>query len=816
MAVSVGIDLGTTYSAVAYVPEGSGKPEIILNSEGRKITPSIIQFIGEEAVFGTEAESALAAGEDGCAAAFKRSMGSEAPYCVVGGKTYTATDLSSMLLKKLKQDAEAELGMRIEDAVITVPAYFYSAEREATIQAAKRAGLKVKKLIDEPNAAAMAYGLNHWRENANILVYDLGGGTFDVTLTNMEKGGILRTIVTRGDHILGGRDWDDRMAGILTAKLENETGLSLQDRESGMLIRGVCEGTKKKLSSMAETSVRLSLPDYGYADISVSRTEFEEATADLIERTGVLCRAVIEEAGIRLSDVSDVLLVGGSTRMPQVSLYLMKIFGKKPISHVNPDEAVALGAAIQATKDENAYTKLSVVVKNGKKETDRGKTGLALTRTVKPSRKLDGVGTLSIQETTAHAMGMIAVNPDGTRYINDIIIPANHPRPVKAAKAFYTKTIRDKENEMEIFVLQGDRENPLDNQIPFRYVVSGIKHILRQRGNTLVRVQYSYDRNGVIQIEARQEQDNFNLPIRRETVPSDMSVYGRPIENAEKTGQAGSHVGIYSKWAGVSRIPATNMDRYGNALGDEFDLIEDGTFEGELIFILNLCPEAFDLSMPINALSKKGFKVVNQRGVIESTQFKSGLEEATQLWVISDRIQHLEESVIGIIEEFFHEGHGVYIWGDNDPYYADANLILYKLFGIGMSGDSPGDQVVSLYQAGGNGGIIEDHLISTGIENMYEGITIAAVGTNDKVKPLVYGSNGLVVTAYYDENGRRALIDGGFTRLYYKWDSAGTDRYVVNAAAWLVNLERFADKYNLHSNDKEAGMEEDREVETWD
>ena len=534
MSVSVGIDLGTTYSAVAYVPEGENTPKIIMNSEGRKITPSVIQFMNGNLIFGSEAESAFIAGEEGCAATFKRSMGSNDSYCIIDGKSYSSTDLSALLLRHLKEDAERELNDTIDSAVITVPAYFYSAEREATIRAAEIAGLKVKKIIDEPNAAAMAYGLNHWRENANILVYDLGGGTFDVTLTHMNGNGEWQTVVTRGDHYLGGRDWDNRLENILIDKFEDETGLEIRnDDELLRTVRGLSEGTKRQLTSLKSANANASFSGYGYASVSVTRQEFEENTVDLIERTGTLCRAIMEEANLKWSDVSDILLVGGSTRMPQVSSYLFKLYGKKPITHVNPDEAVALGAAIQSVKESSQYTQLTVAIMDGKKRTDRSASLGKMHLAAKPAKKLDGLGVMTLRETTAHAMGMIAVSEDGTHYVNEIIIPANHPRPVKSAKAFSFRVRRKGLNEMEIFVLQGDKENPLDNMIPFRYVVTGLKYDKKKKGKSIVRIQYSYDDNGVINVEARQDDERTNLTVRRDKVPEDMSKYGLPLDASQ-------------------------------------------------------------------------------------------------------------------------------------------------------------------------------------------------------------------------------------------------------------------------------------------
>jgi len=538
MPISVGIDLGTTYSAVAVIDQETNLPKIVPNREGKNITPSVIQFINGKTVFGSDAQSAFNAGVEGCAATFKRHMGKNDTYCIIDGISYTSEKLSELLLGHLKEEAESVLNDKILDAVITVPAYFYSPEREATISAAEKAGIKVKKIIDEPNAAAMAYGLKYWRENANILVYDLGGGTFDVTLTHMIRDGELNTITTRGDHCLGGRDWDDRIESILLDKFASETGLDTHnDKEIKNIIRGLSEEVKRRLSTQNNYNVTVTLPAHGKAAVTITREEFESRSIDLIDRTGSLCKAVLAEAGISERDVTDVLLVGGSTRMPQVSDYITKIFGKKPISPVNPDEAVAIGAAIQTTKENESYSKLAIQIQNGKKVTDRKTSGVT-SGGVLPVKKLSGVGVLTLRETTAHAMGIIAVSTDSSRYINDIIIPANHPRPVRVAKAFTFHTAAADENEMDVYVLQGDKENPLDNLISYRYVISGIKHIKEKGANKLsgvtkIRVQYSYDNNGVIHVEARQEKENVNLPIRKEQVPEDMSKYALPIDQKE-------------------------------------------------------------------------------------------------------------------------------------------------------------------------------------------------------------------------------------------------------------------------------------------
>lgn len=221
--------------------------------------------------------------------------------------------------------------------------------------------------------------------------------------------------------------------------------------------------------------------------------------------------------------------------------------------------------------------------------------------------------------------------------------------------------------------------------------------------------------------------------------------------------------------------------------GSEFDLIEDGSIIEAQVLILNLCSEA-DISRPKAALERKGFEIVQLN---ECSYLCDALADAAELWVISGRVQRLSPSALDAIESFFREGRGLYIWGDNDPYYADANMILQRLFKASMFGDSPGDQVVTLGTAEGSSGLIPGHLVTTGLTNVYEGITIAEVPTSQSLSPLIYGSNGKVVASYHDQRGCRAIVDGGFTRLYHKWESAGTDRYIVNAAAWLLNVERF-------------------------
>ncbi|MBN2891277.1 MAG: hypothetical protein JXL97_05375 [Bacteroidales bacterium] len=244
----------------------------------------------------------------------------------------------------------------------------------------------------------------------------------------------------------------------------------------------------------------------------------------------------------------------------------------------------------------------------------------------------------------------------------------------------------------------------------------------------------------------------------------------------------------------VSRTLA-KQDQYGNAAGNQYDLAVDGAFEGETIVVLQFYTgEGFDFSLPQAALKEKGFSVyrwMNQPPPAE--ELKEALDKACELWIISSNYQTLNAQHIEVIKEFFDAGHGVYIWGDNDPYYADANYVADALFGGQMLGNYMGNQVVGLKEAKTNSGLVPQHLITTGLQYVYEGITIASIQSNQYLKPLIYNSEGNIVAAYYDNDGKRAILDGGFTRLYISWDAAGTGRYVKNAAAWLVNYERFGE-----------------------
>src|SRR6478735_190132 len=358
MARAVGIDLGTTNSAVS-VLEG-GEPSIISNAEGGRTTPSVVAFSKNgEVLVGEVAKRQAVTNVDRTIRSVKRHMGTDWKSPEIDGKTYTAQEISARILQKLKRDAESYLGETVTDAVITVPAYFDDAERQATKEAGEIAGLNVLRIVNEPTAAALAYGLEKGKEDELILVFDLGGGTFDVSLLEVGKDddgfSTIEVRATSGDNRLGGDDWDNRIGEHLIQQVKNSSGVELaKDKIAMQRLREAAEQAKKELSSATSTNISLqylSMSENGpvHLDTKLTRAQFQQMTQDLLDRTKEPFRSVIRDAGIKLADIDHVVLVGGSTRMPAVTEVVKELTGgKEPNKGVNPDEVVAVGAALQA------------------------------------------------------------------------------------------------------------------------------------------------------------------------------------------------------------------------------------------------------------------------------------------------------------------------------------------------------------------------------------------------------------------------------------------------------------------------------------
>lgn len=351
MGIRVGIDLGTTFSAVACIDEQTGKPKVIKNCFGSAITPSVLCFEPDgNVLYGEDAKSMQAAGDINAVAFFKRSMGKDMFSVEVYGKTYNATDLSAIFLKKIKKEAELQIGEVIDAAVITVPAYFTHKEREATIEAGNRAGLDVLAIINEPTAAAIAYGLNGKDMEQTVLIYDLGGGTFDVTIARINKEEI-DVLGSDGNHELGGKDWDDCIARYMATQFQEQYGIDLsEDREMVTSLLVTAENVKKQLTSKDTVRVPITYKNIK-ANIEITEDLFESISQFLLGTTKELTESLITSLHLSWNEIDGIILVGGSTRMRMVHKYIESMSGKQPLSGINVDESVALGAAIRANID---------------------------------------------------------------------------------------------------------------------------------------------------------------------------------------------------------------------------------------------------------------------------------------------------------------------------------------------------------------------------------------------------------------------------------------------------------------------------------
>ena len=453
--------------------------------------------------------------------------------------------------------------------------------------------------------------------------------------------------------------------------------------------------------------------------------------------------------------------------MPMVEKWVQEMSGRAPLRGINVDEAVCLGAGIQASLEMANQS-----VRRGLPQGTFRKLSL-------PSGK-----NLQIKDVMSHSLGVIAISDDRTQYINSIIIEKNKTIPISAKRSFCHRTFSNSTNDLEIYLTQGESTDVHDILVVSKYVLKGIQYV---PGNvTNIDIEYSYNEDGVINVSGYQTETSIKLVAEKVELPRNMMwLFERPKSLALP----------YSKYAGQSLIPGVKTDMFGNPLGSEYDLAKDGAFKGYKVVIVSLCStwvNKTSLRPVIDALQKKGFSVLIFTEKFTLQELKNVLDDNnSQLWLIADQTGHLSEEHYEFICDFFQRGRGLYIWSDNAPFFVDTNIIISRLFHTEMKGDYLGRKVLTIQKAKKEPGIIKDHLITTGVQSFYEGSTISNVRIDGGLKPLVYSSDGLIVTAYYDSDDKRCLVDGGFTRLYAEWDSAGTDRFVVNCAAWLANLERF-------------------------
>ena len=504
MSQIVGIDLGTTFSAVAHIND-NGVPELIPNEDGDRLTPSVIFYDDGEFIVGEYAKQNAIAEPKNIVEFIKREMGKPITefFREFGGKQYSPEELSAEILKMLKKDAEMESGTQVSDAVITVPAYFNDPERQATIRSGEIAGLNVQRIINEPTAAALAYGKHLSGNRSTVLVFDLGGGTFDVTIIEV-KGQEMKILATNGDHRLGGKDWDDKLITYAAERFEIEHGENpLTDLSAYQDLQARAVEAKIQLSALNRAAIITNYAGKSHR-LQLIRQEFETMTTDLVERCRSLVDVVLHEVGLTNRHIDTILLVGGSTRLPMIQNMLTEHFGQPPDTSVNPDEAVAIGAAVMGELIQSEETK------------SRGFLGAA------PKRNF---GIMRISDVCSHSLGMVALAENG-ELRNSTIIPKNTNIPCDVSRDDYLTTSPN-QTEFDVIVLQGAEElEPRYCPVHDAYEVYDIPP--RSAGETRIKVTFKYNTDGVIEVEAEDVSSKRILPIRKKVEDIDWDALVAP------------------------------------------------------------------------------------------------------------------------------------------------------------------------------------------------------------------------------------------------------------------------------------------------
>ena len=542
MGKIIGIDLGTTNSCVA-VMEG-GQPVVIVNSDGARTTPSVVGFAKNgERLVGETAKRQAITNPDNTIASIKSHMGEN--YKVdIEGKGYSPQEISAMILQKLKADAESYLGETVSEAVITVPAYFNDAQRQATKDAGRIAGLDVKRIINEPTSAALAYGLDNENEQ-KIMVYDLGGGTFDVSIIEIGDG-VIEVLATNGNTHLGGDDFDQRVIDFLVGEFRKAEGMDLsKDKMAMQRLKEAAEKAKKELSTVASTNINLPFITMNqdgpkHLDVTLTRAKFDELTHDLVDATMGPVRQALADAGLSTGEIDKVLLVGGSTRIPAVQDAVKKYTGKEPFKGINPDECVAVGAAIQG----------------GKMAGD------------------EGAGSILLLDVTPLSLGIETLGGVATKLIDrNTTIPTN--------KKQIFSTAEDNQTAVDIHVVQGERPLARDNKTLGQFKLDGIAPA--RRGVPQIEVAFDIDANGIVHVSAK---DLGTGKEQKITITAGSNLSDEEIDRAVKEAEQFAEADRKRKEAIDAKNEADSLifqtEKAMEEMGDKLDSMDKSTVEAEL------------------------------------------------------------------------------------------------------------------------------------------------------------------------------------------------------------------------------------------
>ena len=564
MSKIIGIDLGTTNSCVA-VMEG-GKPTVIANTEGARTTPSVVAFTktGERLV-GEPAKRQAVTNADKTISSIKRDMGTDRGR-TIDDKKYSPQQISAMILQKLKADAESYLGEKVTEAVITVPAYFNDAQRQATKDAGKIAGLDVKRIINEPTAAALAYGLDNEKEQ-KIMVYDLGGGTFDVSIIEIGDG-VIEVLATNGDTYLGGDDFDQKIIDWMLSEFKAQEGVDLSgDKMAMQRLKEAAEKAKKELSSATTTNINMpfitaTAEGPKHLDMNLSRAKFDELTRDLVEKTAIPVQNAMKDAGLTNADIGQVLLVGGSTRIPAVQDKVKQLTGKEPSKNLNPDECVALGASVQG----------------GKLAGDAG------------------AGEILLLDVTPLSLSIETMGGVATR-----LIERNTTIPTKKSQIF--STAADNQTAVDINVVQGERQFAKDNKSLGQFRLDGIPPAMR--GVPQIEVTFDIDANGIVNVSAKDLGTGKEQHI---TITAGSNMSDDEIEKAVKEAAEYEAQDKKRKEAIDARNEADSFvfqtEKALSEVGDKIDASEKAGVEADLQAVKDILEQTKDQEMSDSQLDE--------------------------------------------------------------------------------------------------------------------------------------------------------------------------------------------------------------------